>query len=151
MHYLTWEEYTLSAISMQRPPALQIGLLNLGLRFWLPHVASLLFAIKATTTMAKLRNFILFVFKCILAKQNRNYWQNSCTVAFFVSFCPEKYGHEMKPICSRFCQVLFLKLLKLSRNKKDLNDVTAAPFSVFQLRKRHWKWGSCDVIKVLLI
>ena len=74
MHYLTWEEYTLSAISMQRPPALQIGLLNLGLRFWLPHVASLLLAIKATTTMAKLRNFILFVFKFIRAKQNQNYY-----------------------------------------------------------------------------
>ena len=45
-------------------------------------------------------------------------------------------------------------LLKSSRNKKDLNDVTAAQFLVFfccwQLRKRHRKPGSCDVIKVLL-
>ena len=52
--------------------------------------------------------------------------------------------------------VNFLQLLlKLSRNKKDHNDVTAAPFSVFFLllvaEKRHQKWGSYDVIKVLLI
>jgi hypothetical protein len=46
-------------------------------------------------------------------------------------------------------------VLKLSRNKKDLNDVTAAPFSVFLSQlptaKKHRKRGSCDVIKVLLI
>ena len=45
--------------------------------------------------------------------------------------------------------------LKSSQNKKDLNDVTAVLFSVFsccwQLKKRHWKRGNCDVIKVLLI
>ena len=38
-------------------------------------------------------------------------------------------------------------MLKLLQNKKDLNDVTAALFS-WQLRKRHRKRGSCDVIKV---
>ena len=51
-----------------------------------------------------------------------------------------------------------VKKLKSSRNKKDLkkdlNDVTAAPFSesFFQLptAKQHQKRGSCDVIKVLL-
>ena len=47
------------------------------------------------------------------------------------------------------------QLLKSSRNKGHLYDVTAAPFLVFfcswQLRKRHQKLGSCDVIKVLLI
>ena len=74
MHYLRWDEKEFSAISMQIPPALQIGLLNLGLRFWFPHLASLLFAIKATTAMAKWRNFILNVFKWILAKQNQNYY-----------------------------------------------------------------------------
>ena len=47
-------------------------------------------------------------------------------------------------------------MLKLSRNKKDHNDVIAAPFSVpfSQLpaaKKTHQKRGSCDVIKVLLI
>ena len=45
------------------------------------------------------------------------------------------------------------EIVKSSRNKKELNDITAAPFSVFfcswQLRKRHRKRGSCDVIKVL--
>ena len=45
--------------------------------------------------------------------------------------------------------------LKLSRNIKVLNDITAAPFLVFfcywQLRKKHLKLGSCDVITVLLI
>ena len=39
------------------------------------------------------------------------------------------------------CMYVLTYLLKASRNKKDLNDVTAAPFSVFfccwQLRKRH--------------
>ena len=48
-----------------------------------------------------------------------------------------------------------IKLLKSSQNKKDLNDLTTAPFSVFfccwQLRKRFQKQVSCDVIKVLLI
>ena len=42
-----------------------------------------------------------------------------------------------------------------SQHKKNLNDVSAAPFWCFfccwQLRKRHQKWGSCDVIKILLI
>ena len=47
-------------------------------------------------------------------------------------------------------------LLKLSRNKKDLNDVAAAPvlvsFSQLPAVKKHTKKrGSCDVIKVLLI
>ena len=41
--------------------------------------------------------------------------------------------------------------VKSSRNKKDLNEVTAVPFLVvfccWQLRKRHRKRGSCDVIK----
>ena len=37
-------------------------------------------------------------------------------------------------------------LLKLSQNKKDLNDVTAALFLV-----GFFAAGSCDVIKVLLI
>ena len=45
-----------------------------------------------------------------------------------------------------------LRYLKLSRNKKDLNDATAAPFWVFfccwQLRKRHRKRGSCDVLLI---
>ena len=44
--------------------------------------------------------------------------------------------------------------LKSSRNKKDLNDVTArflCFFCCWQLRKRRRKQGSCDVIKVLLI
>ena len=45
--------------------------------------------------------------------------------------------------------------LKSSRNKKVLNDVTAATFSVFfccwKQRKRHRKRTSCDVINVLLI
>ena len=48
-----------------------------------------------------------------------------------------------------------LMVLKSSRNKKDLNDVTAAPFSVsfsqLAAAKKHQKRGSCDVIKVLLI
>ena len=48
-----------------------------------------------------------------------------------------------------------MQLLKSSRNKKDLNDVTAAPFSVsfsqLPAAKKHRKRGSCDVIKVLLI
>ena len=47
------------------------------------------------------------------------------------------------------------KLLKLSRNKKYLNDVTAAPFLVsfsqLPAAKKHPKRGSCGVIKVLLI
>ena len=46
-------------------------------------------------------------------------------------------------------------VLKSSRNKKDLNDVTAARFSVsfsqLPAAKKHPKLGSCDVIKVLLI
>ena len=41
----------------------------------------------------------------------------------------------------REIQISISLMLKTSRNKKDLNDVTAAPFSVFfccwQLRKRH--------------
>ena len=41
--------------------------------------------------------------------------------------------------------------LKSSRNKKDLNNVTATPFLVFfccwQLKKRHQKRCSCDIIK----
>ena len=45
--------------------------------------------------------------------------------------------------------------LKLSQNKKDLNDVTASPiwvsFSQLPAAKNHQKQGSCDVIKVLLI
>ena len=45
--------------------------------------------------------------------------------------------------------------LKSSRNKKDLNDVTAAlflvSFSQLPAAKKHRKRGSCDVIKVLLI
>ena len=45
-------------------------------------------------------------------------------------------------------------LLKLSQNKKDLNDVTAALYLVCFLllaaEKKTPKWGSCDVIKVLL-
>ena len=48
----------------------------------------------------------------------------------------------------------FLNTLKSSQNKKDLNDVTAAPLVFFLLlaaEKRHRKWGSCDVIKILLI
>ena len=39
--------------------------------------------------------------------------------------------------------------------KKDLNDVTAALFSVsfpqLATATKHWKWGSCDIIRVLLI
>ena len=46
-------------------------------------------------------------------------------------------------------------ILKLSRNKKDLNEVSAALFSVsFSQRpaaKKHQKWGISDIIKVLLI
>ena len=45
--------------------------------------------------------------------------------------------------------------VKLSQNKKDLNDVTAALFSVsfsqLPAAKKHKKRGSCDVIKVLFI
>ena len=45
--------------------------------------------------------------------------------------------------------------LKSSQNKKDLNDVTAAPFSMsfsqLPAAKKHPKLGSCDVIKILLI
>jgi hypothetical protein len=46
--------------------------------------------------------------------------------------------------------------MKSSRNKKDLNDVTAAPFlmSFSKLpaaKKKHQKRGTCNVIKVLLI
>ena len=52
--------------------------------------------------------------------------------------------------------VFYCFFLKSSRNKKDLNDVTAAPsfwwfFCCWQLRKRHRKQGICDIIKVLLI
>ena len=51
--------------------------------------------------------------------------------------------------------IKLVMLLKSSRNKKDLNDITAAPFSVsfsqLQAAKKHQKRGSCDVIKVLLI
>ena len=50
---------------------------------------------------------------------------------------------------------LTLNLIKSPRNKKDLNDVTAASFSVsftqLPTAKKHQKRGSCDVIKVLLI
>ena len=50
---------------------------------------------------------------------------------------------------------LFKTLLKSSRNKKDLNYVTAARFSVsfsqLPAAKKHQKAGSCEVIKVLLI
>ena len=47
-------------------------------------------------------------------------------------------------------------LLKSSQKKKELNDVTNAPFLVYfsQLpaaKKKHRNQGSCDVIKVLLI
>ena len=42
-------------------------------------------------------------------------------------------------------------VLKLSRYKKDLNDVKAAPFLVSSAKKTHRKRGSCDIIKVLLI
>ena len=46
-------------------------------------------------------------------------------------------------------------LLKSSRNKKDLNDITAATFLVsfsqLPAAKKHQKAGSCEVIKVLLI
>ena len=45
--------------------------------------------------------------------------------------------------------------LKSSQNKKDLNYVTAAQFSVSSSQlpaaKKHQKPGSCEVIKVLLI
>ena len=48
-----------------------------------------------------------------------------------------------------------LKGLKSSRSKKDLNDVTAAPFLVsfsqLPAAKKHRKLGSCDIIRVLLI
>ena len=47
------------------------------------------------------------------------------------------------------------KYLKSSRNKKDLNYVTAARFSVsfsqLPAAKKHQKAGSCEVIKVPLI
>ena len=52
--------------------------------------------------------------------------QNSCTVAFFVSFCPEKYGHEMKPFCLvhveiRICQTNnFVKKILPKRGKASL-------------------------------
>ena len=46
-------------------------------------------------------------------------------------------------------------ILKLSQNKKGLNDVTDTPFSVIFLllaaEKKTGKRGSCDVIKVPLI
>jgi hypothetical protein len=52
-------------------------------------------------------------------------------------------------------QIKMKKRLKMARNKSDLNDVTAAPFSVsfYQLpaAKKKKKRGSCDAIKVLLI
>ena len=58
-------------------------------------------------------------------------------------------------INEKFHPAHLLIYLKSLQNKKDLNDFTAARFLVFfccwQLRKRHRKPGSCDVIKVLLI
>ena len=41
---------------------------------------------------------------------------------------------------------IVILMLKLSRNKKDLNDVTTAPFWFFSLRYRDQKRGRCDVI-----
>ena len=50
---------------------------------------------------------------------------------------------------------IWLHLLKSSRNKKDLNNITAAPFSLpfsqCQQQKNTKKRGSCDFIKILLI
>ena len=65
----------------------------------------------------------------------------------------------IKVVCSDPSKMVFLTnamqfRIKSSQNKKDLNDVTAAPFLVFfcywQMRKIHRKRGSCDVIKVLI-
>ena len=56
---------------------------------------------------------------------------------------------------TQITKTCFIFILKLSRNKKGLHDVTAAPFLVsfsqLPAAKKHRKRSSCDVIKVLLI
>ena len=65
-----------------------------------------------------------------------------------------KGGH---PIPILFTPLLYCAsvILKLSQNKKDLNDITAALFSVsfsqLPVANKYRKRGSCDVIKVFLI
>ena len=58
------------------------------------------------------------------------------------------------PVMIRTPYYLVYLDLKSSRNKKDLNDVPAAPFSVtfshLPAAKKSQKWGSCGVIKVFL-